>query len=171
MNPNILKCCVFNSQSIVNKLLELQYLLYTSAYDCILITESWLKPDITDGVLDPKGLYHIFRKDRAGLLGGGVCIFVRRGFSVVSIVIDDKFSDLEIIGVTLSNFYPKLQLFAIYRPPYYDCGALQDMKQLVDCLTQCTSNACIHIIAGDFNLPRIIGILSCVAMMQFIVCS
>ena len=70
-------------------------------------------------------------------------------------LIDDKFSDLEIIGVTLSNFYPKLQLFAVYRPPYYDCGALQDMKQLVDCLTQCTSNACIHIIAGDFNLHRI----------------
>jgi len=74
VNPNILKCCVFNSQSIVNKLLELQYLLYTSAYDGILITESWLAPDITDGVLDPKGLYHIFRKDPAGSRGGGVCI-------------------------------------------------------------------------------------------------
>jgi len=38
----VLKCCVFNEQSIVNKLCELRLLLRTGLYDCMFITETWL---------------------------------------------------------------------------------------------------------------------------------
>jgi len=37
---------LFNVQSVVTKLLELQYIMYNSDYDCIFITESWLHDGI-----------------------------------------------------------------------------------------------------------------------------
>lgn len=49
----MLKCVLFNAQSIGNKLLELHYMLYTLSYDVVLVTESWLDASITSGLLDP----------------------------------------------------------------------------------------------------------------------
>ena len=47
---------LFNAQSLCNKLSELHHLLYTGDIDIILITESWLHSDISNGLLDPDTL-------------------------------------------------------------------------------------------------------------------
>jgi len=58
-STNLLNCSLFNAQSVANKLLELQYIMYNSDYDCIFITESWLHDGIHDGAVDPRGLYTV----------------------------------------------------------------------------------------------------------------
>jgi len=146
---------MFNAQSVANKLLELHFIMYNDDYDCIVITETWLHTGICDGAIDPRGLYSVIRKDRVGVRGGGVCILVRRKYQAVPIVFKADYCELEIIGVTFHDFHPKLDIFAVYRPPNRDCEAKQYMQLLIDCLKTSTSNTNMHVIVGDFNLPQI----------------
>jgi len=149
---------LFNAQSVVNKLLELQYIMYNFDYDCIFITESWLHDGIHNGIIDPGGLYTVIRKDRVrrvGVRGGGVCILIRRKYQVLPLMFDNEYPNVEIVGVTFLDFYPKLDVFTVYRPPKWDTDAKQYMQLVINCLTLCTSNANVHVVVGDFNLPHI----------------
>lgn len=63
----VFRCCLFNARSLVNKLPELHYTLYSNVdIDCFLITETWLHDEIPDGLLDPQSNYSIIRCDRSG---------------------------------------------------------------------------------------------------------
>lgn len=133
-NTHVLKCSMFNAQSVANKLLELRFIMYNDDYDCIVITETWLHTGICDGAIDPRGLYSVIRKDRIGARGDGVCILVRRKYQAVPIVFKTDYCELEIVGATFHDFHPKLDIFAVYRPPNRDCEAKQYMQLLIDCL-------------------------------------
>ena len=76
---------LFNAQSLCNKFSELHHLLYTGDIDIILITESWLHPDIFNGLLDPDSRYSIIRHDRCISNGGGVCVFIRKPLVVIPV--------------------------------------------------------------------------------------
>jgi len=52
-----------NARSIVNKLSELQYLMYSTNYDIFVITETCLHADIMSSLLDPESLFTVLRKD------------------------------------------------------------------------------------------------------------
>lgn len=82
---------MFNAQSVASKLLELQYIMYNTDIDCIFVTESWLHEGISDGIIDPRGLYAVIRKDRVGVRGGGVCVLVRRKYHVLPMVFDGDY--------------------------------------------------------------------------------
>ena len=112
----MLTCYYFNAQSIVNKICELHYILYHVAPDCVLVTESWLNADVCDGLLDPKSLYTVIRKDRVGCRGGGVCALVKRSHSVLPLTFHEKYSELEIVGFDFVGGRPALRIFVVYRP-------------------------------------------------------
>ena len=63
-----------NARSIKNKLSDLHGLLYMSDYNVIALSETWLLPQLTDAIIDPRGLYTVYRKDRERKVGGGVCL-------------------------------------------------------------------------------------------------
>ena len=48
-----------------------------NAYDILVFSESWLKPEITDEQIYIENFKPPFRNDRSGRIGGGVVIFVR----------------------------------------------------------------------------------------------
>jgi len=58
-----------NARSIVNKLSELQYLMYSTNYDIFVITETWLHADIMSSLLDPESLFTVLRKNRSKSTG------------------------------------------------------------------------------------------------------
>ena len=149
----IANCYLFNAQSIVNKIAELHHISYVDKCDLVFITETWLTPHITSGLLDPQSNFTIIRKDRNNSRGGGVCAFVKNSYCVVPLTIPSKYDALEAIGFDL--------LF--YRRPYYDSSAECLAANLVDFLKDHATcgNRC-HIVVGDLNLPRINWInLSC----------
>jgi len=76
-----------------------------------------VRADICNGLLDPKSRYTIVRKDRVANRGGGVCAFVARKYAIVPVTMQDKYSDLELVGIDFIDFKPVLRLFVIYRPP------------------------------------------------------
>ena len=87
-----LSCFYCNAQSIKNEISDLHDLLYSYEYEIIVLTETWLVPDLSDGILDPRGHFNVFRNDRWDRVGGGVCIFVLMTTGIDSNVLHfDKF--------------------------------------------------------------------------------
>jgi hypothetical protein len=124
----LLNCKYFNAQSLRNKLSSFHDLLYGSDFNIICITESWLCKNFSNGLLDPRGLYTIFRRDRISTFpAGGVCILIRKTLQCNEIFIDCSlynevevneidsliFSHLEIVACTIS---PKFYLFVVIFP-------------------------------------------------------
>ena len=144
------KCYLFNAQSIVNKLSELQYLLYVDNCECLFITESWLHTDISNGLIDPNGQFTVIRKDRSW----GRCALIKRQYSVIPITFAAKYEHLEIIGFDIVNSCPKLRVFVIYRPPHYSSQEATHNEMLIRCLYEHRNIRYYHVM-GDFNLPKI----------------
>jgi len=101
MNYRTFSCCIFNAQSVVNKLSELHHILYINNYNIVFITESWLHAGIDMGLLDPESVYQVLRKDRAdtctGVREGGVCVLINRRLSVIEVNISDSYNALELV--------------------------------------------------------------------------
>lgn len=64
-----------NLNSLNAKFDELLVLVSDQRPDFILITESWLSPEVPDGLVHIQG-YNLLRADRVGRVGGGVCAYV-----------------------------------------------------------------------------------------------
>jgi len=66
---------MFNSRSIVNKIIELHHLglLYVGTYDLYFVTDTWLHDGVCSGLLDPNSEFNVLRKDRMDGRGGVCC--------------------------------------------------------------------------------------------------
>lgn len=109
------KCILFNARSVCANLCDLHYLLDSGEYDIIMITETWLKPVIPDGLIDPSRGYHIIRRDRLVSTGGGVCILIRKSVHFSEITISEN---VEILAVDVRASLIKHRFIVVYRPPY-----------------------------------------------------
>ena len=139
----------------MNKINDLHNLPYMENCDIVLITESFLHSGVGNGLLDPKSHYTIVRKDRLDGKGGGVCALVKNDIAVSPVLLDDHYSDLELVCFTVENIVPRLRYFLVYRPPYHDAGAVLYVSKLIDCLARYSDGLYANIIVGDLNLPKI----------------
>ena len=87
--------------------------------DIMIITETWLSPDILNSEIFPRG-YSVFRKDRADGFGG-VLIACRNGMHMVA------------CKVTLEN-HQSVIICSVYRPP--------DRNITIDNLCQTLESLC-----------------------------
>ena len=94
----IVCCLLCNARSLKNKLTDLHNLLYSTNYGCIFITESWLNSTISDGLLDPQNRYNIFRRDRKDGNGGGLCVFIKRCYTVSELHFESLAPEVELLG-------------------------------------------------------------------------
>ena len=103
---------MFNARSLVNKTCELQQLLYSSKYDILLVTETWLHSGVNSALLDPTSAYHILRKDRPeNCYGGGVAVIAKRSLCVAAVNFDSVYASLELLCFDLIFEKCKLRLF------------------------------------------------------------
>ena len=76
------RCVCLNAGSIVNKKNELNIMVEDIDPHIIGITESWANTDITDAELGFTG-YVMFRRDRIGIKGEGVILYVKNLFRLM----------------------------------------------------------------------------------------
>jgi ribonuclease P/MRP protein subunit RPP40 len=150
----MINCVFFNARSLVNKLTDLHYLLYTSNFDLIIVVESWLTDSLPDGFLDPRCEYAIFRFNRMSR-GGGVCIFAARTILATQVELVSPFDSLEIVVLDVVHCARKFRLIAAYRPPCHGPSSIQSMSSLVECLRLTLHPCRPTFIVGDFNCPTI----------------
>ena len=147
-----IRAIYFNARSLRAKLCELHDILYNNLYNVICVSETWLDPKFVDGLLDPKHLFNIFRKDReGGCRGGGVCIFVDKRFITHSI---DYSVDhvTEIVGCTIVLRSCSIRLICCYMMP--NMSTINYRQTIKDLQAVCNS-PCPSLLIGDFNAPNI----------------
>ena len=146
-----LNCILFNSRSVCNKLADLYDILYNNNYDCIFITESWLKPTVPNSLLDPKNAYTIFRHDRLHRTGGGVCVLICKSLRCTEICVNDHLLSSNLVALDV-NFNHIIFCFIVwYRPPSNSPDNLQDVKAISDIITRLSTKNRPLCVVGDIN--------------------
>ncbi len=138
----------FNSQSLCNKLAELQVLLISGEIDILCIVETWLTDAYPDSLLSASGAYQVVRLDR-GSRGGGVLFLLRKGISFVSVQVADR---LEIVSLDLVSRQGKYRLIGVYLPPGLEIAALDSALAEIHRLIDVSYPV---LVLGDFNFPEI----------------
>ena len=160
---NSFTCCYFNSRSLVNKLDKFQSFVYSSEYNIICVTETWLADFIFDQEILPSG-YTIFRKDRSSR-GGGVLVAVSDTIpaSVVpshTLHACPSHKDLEILSILLKFEKNQILLCCVYISPnvndIYLANNISCLSQTIHSHSKSSNISSIpSITIGDFNLPDI----------------
>ena len=88
-------CYHFNARSLLNKLVELHFLLNSDSYDIIAVAETWLNDKLDDVLMVNNSHFRIFRCDRLSFKqrGGGVALFVKN--AIHAVFVDSKMFDFE----------------------------------------------------------------------------
>ena len=139
--------CYLNSRSLVNKFAQFQALVYSSCYNIICVTETWLSNYIYDKEILPCK-FTIFRKDRESR-GGGVLIAVNECLPCNSIPTPPH---IEVIAIRVNLPNKEISICTVYNPPNADLNYFSDLVHLLKSLSQKEKNL---IVVGDFNLPEI----------------
>jgi hypothetical protein len=150
-----LRCTFFNSRSIKNKLPILYALLYSGEYDVVAIVETWLDISVLNSMIDPRGLFNVYRKDRLGR-GGGVCICIHKSFHSSEIIIHSKF-DVECVIVDILSSKSNVRLFTFYHANTEVSVELKvkNIKIIISCLQHYCVSQLISVVVGDFNCSTI----------------
>ena len=138
-----------NIRSIKNKI---DYIANSNLilFDMLIFTESFLKEDFPDSLLDIDG-FKFIRKDRAGSKPGGGIIFYYKSNISVSVIEDKNLSEAESLWVEIFNQKSKSSIIisAIYRPPSGNIRLFTD--SLIDTIDTFNRNSTI-VCLGDFNI-------------------
>lgn len=145
--PSIL---LINARSLWNKLDELRILASNNKPDCIAITETWFSSALPDEILSIPS-YSLFRADRCGRSGGGVCLYIHDSQKLEQPI------QLIVSGIeTLTICFPQCRiiLLLLYIPPKLSSSqhrVIQDeVDQHLDMLLVGSPGFRV-IICGDFN--------------------
>ena len=135
--------------------------IHTYLPNILAITESWLKPNLPNSIIDITG-YNIHRQDRilanrAGKekRGGGLLLYIRNDIIYDSIVGDTfNITNMDIEITTLSIRRPhtrKMILILVYRPPNGNIvHAIEYLNNLVKFIPNLDTLDLV--IGGDFNI-------------------
>ncbi|CAH1366045.1 unnamed protein product [Tenebrio molitor] len=122
----------------------------------ILLTETWLSSSIPDSLCGPslRG-YTLFRRDRFGRWGGGVCMYfankVLTNFKIQPISGD--FRGIEALFLEVHSKTVSFVLGCVYRPP---SSSISDDKILIDLIKGLAETSQKILIFGDFNMPDLL---------------
>jgi hypothetical protein len=136
-----------NAQSLRCHIDEIRVLFLSCNVDAICVSESWLKPDISDFEIQLPG-YKIIRNDRLGKVGGGVAIYLRSHISskVLCHSLPHYCSKPEYLFIEIAINNTKCLLSVCYRPP--KIGFLSEFENALLNYMPSYNNI---LVLGDFN--------------------
>ncbi|EFA11850.1 hypothetical protein TcasGA2_TC005090 [Tribolium castaneum] len=140
-----------NIASLPAKYDELVAFVNHEAPQLIFLTETWLNDSMPDSLFSLQG-YELYRSDRKGKRGGGVCSYISqslyRQFQITTV--DVAIEGVECLFLNLASGSCTLLLGCLYRP-----GDMSFSKDQGLCreLTALVNNFSKVIIFGDFNVP------------------
>ncbi|KMQ88324.1 rna-directed dna polymerase from mobile element jockey-like protein [Lasius niger] len=140
--------CHVNCQSLYAHFDEFRHNFTNSDYHVICMSETWLRPGITDTMVGLPG-YSLFRCDREGRSGGGVGFYLSERLSATILRSWAETLDVRpefIIAEICVENSAKLLIAVVYRPP--NSGYLNEFFQV---FMELHGNYRHSIILGDFN--------------------
>ena len=144
---------LLNIRSMLNKMSNLRSFIILSKPLVLLITETWLKPDISDLTVAIDH-YHCYRCDRTFGGGGGTAIYVHSSVHSTQVNIISHVDPLEHcwVSIFLKNNV-KLLVGCVYRSPNNASKCDSVLAELFNSASQLPFD--MKFIGGDFNLPEL----------------
>lgn len=145
-------------------------------YDIVVLTETWLRPDISNDEFASS--YNVFRCDRSSATsslqrGGGVLIAVKAELNCRSVALENCESlEQAVVQIKLQKF--SVYVCGIYLRPNSQPELYYSHSMAVQQLCERTASADKVIVMGDYNLPQLIwqndedidGLLPCNASSE-----
>lgn len=141
-----LRVCHINAQSLLPKIDEFVHAFENSLVDVICVSETWLKPHVSDNLVAVKG-YRCFRNDRSGRIGGGVAVYIKSHFKSRVVSVSDAHSETEYIFLETLIGSQKCLIGAVYNPPR--CFNLDPISNAIASINHQYAHV---IMCGDFNI-------------------
>ncbi|CAH2091775.1 unnamed protein product [Euphydryas editha] len=147
-NSNFLSLVHINAQSIQAHYSDLLASFSTGVVDCVLVSETWLKPSVPSTSCSIPG-YRFFRNDRTGRGGGGVGIYLRSSIPASVVSYSDSLStgSIEYLFLELTIHHKRVLLGVLYCPS----DKINYFKEMVDILESFVPNYDNIIYMGDLN--------------------
>lgn len=144
-----MKIAHLNARSIFTGFNEFSYIVQSSDFDVVMVTETWLSASDDSGLIFIPG-YTIFRRDRL-LRGGGVAAYVKSHLGGEEVLLDFiDYSTLECLFLKVKLFSRTVILAVFYRPPNTNINSyIQDYDNI---LTNLTPSCDVFVCLGDFNV-------------------
>ena len=116
-NSTSLSLVHINTQSLLAHYTDLLTSFSTGVVDCILVSETWLKPSLPSTSCSLPG-YQLFRNDRTDRGGGGVGIYLRSTIPAKTVLFSQASitGSLEYLFLELVVHYKKILLGVVYSP-------------------------------------------------------
>ncbi|KAI8130510.1 hypothetical protein CVS40_0789 [Lucilia cuprina] len=151
-NFNILH---FNAQSLVprknsTKFDEIRNLIMDCDIDAVGITETWYKEFIYDSAVSIPG-FKLFRKDRSGCRGGGVCLYIRNNLKTGNIFDEQYDVNVESLFVEIILEHNSVALLGVI---YLPNGQFLCCERVLENFSSRYNNI---ILMGDFNINLFIN--------------
>lgn len=161
-NDNYIRVCQLNIQSLRSKIPDLCYDIQanTILFDVLLLSETWLKPEIPTRFLNIPN-YTVIRHDRQSTSSqsygyGGVAVIIRETIphKIINVTTMNRHSNIEVLWVKARIRDLTFVIGSVYRPPVYTVGQVHD--DLDDFEEQLQEVICEYkhakiLIGGDFN--------------------
>ena len=114
-SPQAFTLAHVNCQSLLSTFTEFAAVFSSLKLVCLAITESWMKPSLSDNLVRLDG-YRLYRHDRINRRGGGVAVYVRDDVSVVILAqSEEEHNQSEFIILELSFKSQRILLATVYR--------------------------------------------------------
>ena len=106
-----------NVNRLINKMDEIKNVIKTCQFKILAISETWLTDEISDGEINIPD-FRVFRRDRDGRRGGGVCLYVHHTINF-KLLTNISHPTLEMIWINMQIAigYHNLNVGCLYRPP------------------------------------------------------
>lgn len=140
-----------NSRSIVNTFDELKQYVLMQNFDCLAVSETWLKPHITSSEIIIPG-YILLRMDRKSKRGGGVGIFLRKGIRyklMANELSTIENNDVEQLWIEIFLKHKKLTIGVAYKPPNVHYSHLISLDDVLSTVFPMSENI---VLLGDLNV-------------------
>lgn len=135
-----------NVRSLYPKIDQLDHVIHKGEYDIFAISETWLTDSHHDSELKVNG-YNIFRKDRLGSRGGGVCLYIKDDLEF-KLRDDLTFQNVEALWGEITVGKLTTLVCVIYRSPSQSVGYYES---ILDMLEKAAASQLNMIILGDLN--------------------
>ena len=153
------KIMLSNVMSLLPKLTEVQEFIFRNEVGLAFFTETWLREDIADSVVNIPG-YTVLRRDRTFESQGGVCFYIRNDLNWKYNQLEDlKCCDHHTVlwvllkPTRLPRGFPRLVTATVYHPKQNVETDASLREHLFDSLTLAEARYpnCAFVVCGDFN--------------------
>lgn len=149
MNNKYFTVVHINTRSLLGKFAEFKRILLDKKYNICTVSETWLKPNISNDTLYIEG-YNFVRFDRDRRRGGGIGMYIKNNIKYKVILTE---GNIEQLWVSFSLYKKTFALGVLYKPPEFNyIDFLSDFESTMhnDLLMY------DYLIAlGDFNIDQL----------------